>query len=401
VAAVAKTQYAVGLDTGSHWTRCLVGTLENSHVRLLGAGQSPAAGWHRSKIADAKALKATIEAAVREAEASSGVLVGSAVAGMGGSTIEGLNNRGLREMGRPREVVEDDMRYAVEDALRVHMPADRMILQMAPQDFLLDGRTEYWNPLGAKGSRLESFVHLITTSAQEHHSLASAMHQAGLEIEETVFESYAAAYAAVKPEERGEGVAVVDIGAHSTEVAIYYGEALMAAASIPVCGDHFTRDAAQRLCISYEDAERLKLECGCAILGLTADNSLIELPSPEGRPPREAPRLELNEVLEARAGELFLYVRQEIAKAGMDQGPLHEVVLTGAGSCLPGMCEMAERVLNCQARNGLPFAIENWPDQFDDPAWTTAAGLMMYSARLKRDPAEDPGKRGLWNRLFG
>ncbi len=398
---MAKTKYAIGLDAGSHWTRCLVGALENSHVRLLGAGQSPAAGWSKGKIVDPEALEGSISAAVREAEINAKVKVESAVAGMGGSTIEGLNNRGLREMGRPREVCEDDMRYAVEDALRVHMPADRMVLQMAPQDFLLDGRTEYWNPLGARGSRLESFVHLITASSQQHHSLVKAMQRAGIEVEETVFESYASAYSSVKPEERAEGVVVADIGAHSTEVAVYYGEALMAAASVPVCGDHFTRDAAQRLCISYEDAERLKLECGCAIVGLTADNSLIELPSPEGRPPREAPRLELNEVLEARAGELFLYIRQVIARAGMDQGPLNEIVLTGAASCLPGMCDMAERVLNCQARNGLPFAIEGWPEEFDSPAWTTAAGLMMYSARLKHDPGGEPGPRGLWNRLFG
>ncbi len=398
---MAKAKYAVGLDAGSQSTRCLVGALENSHVRLLGAGQAPAAGWWKGRVADPQALTGSISAAVREAETSAGVKIGAAVTGMGGSTIEGLNHRGLREMGRPREITEDDMRYAVEDALRVHLPADRMILQMAPQDFLVDGRTEYWNPLGARGSRLESFVHLITVSAQEHHALAGAMHQAGLEVEETVFESYAAAYASVKPAERAAGVAVVDIGAHSTEVTVYYGEALMAAASVPVCGDHFTRDAAQRLCIGYEDAERPQRVCGCAMVGLTADISLIELPSPEGRPPREAPRLELNEVLEARAGELFLYVRQEIAKAGMDQGPLNEVVLAGAASRLPGMCDMAERVLNCQARNGLPFAIDGWPGEFDSPAWTTAAGLMMYSARLTQEPGEANGNRGLWNRLFG
>jgi cell division protein FtsA len=175
----------------------------------------------------------------------------------------------------------------------------------------------------------------------------------------------------------------------------------MSAVSLPICGDHFTRDAAQRLCVSYDDAERLKLECGCAMVGLTADNSLIELPSPEGRPPREAPRLDLNDVLEARAGELFLHARQEIGKAGLDQGPPSEVVLAGAGARLPGMCDMAERVLNCQARNGLPFAIEGWPARFDNPAWTTAAGLMMYSARLKDGAGGEPGGRGLWNKLFG
>jgi cell division protein FtsA len=289
----------------------------------------------------------------------------------------------------------------VEQSLGATMQADRMILQMAPQDFLVDGTAEYWNPVGVRGSRLEALVHLITVSAQEHHCLVTALHQAGLEVEETVFESYAAAYAAVSSEERAQGVVVVDVGRDSSELVIYCGEALMAAASLAICGEHFTRDVAQRLCISNEYAVSLKLECGCALVGLTADNSLIELPSAEGRPPREAPRLELNDALESRAGELFLHVRQEILRSGMDQAPLNQVVLTGGASRLQGMCDMAERVLNCPARNGLPVGIEGWPAEFDDPAWTTAAGLMMYSARLKQGDNGEPRKRGLWNRVFG
>jgi cell division protein FtsA len=398
---MARIEYAVGLDAGSHWTRCLVGVLENSHLRLVGAGEAPSAGWRKSRIADQQALADSLAAAARAAEQSAGVPIGSAVAGMGGLTIEGLNNRGLYYMGREREIEAEDMRFAVEKAYRVNMPMDRMILQVAPQDFIVDGRAEYWNPQGTRGSRLESFVHLITASSQEHHCLVSAMHQVGLEAEETIFESFAAAYAAVKPEERAEGVVVVDVGAHSTEVVIYYGEALLGSAAVPISGDHFTRDVAQRLCISFEDAERLKRECGCAMVGLTSDNSLVEVPSPEGRPPREAPRFELNHALEARAGELFIHVRKEIAKAGLDQGPLNSVVLTGAAVRMPGMCDMAERVLNCQARNGLPVGIVDWPEEFDNPAWTTAAGLMMYSARLKRLARGEPEKPGLWGRLFG
>jgi cell division protein FtsA len=220
-------------------------------------------------------------------------------------------------------------------------------------------------------------------------------------VEETIFEPFAAAYAAVGPEERAAGVAVVDIGAHSTDLVFYHGDALMVSASLPISGDHFTRDVSQVLCVSFEDAERLKREYGCAMVGLTADNSIIELPSAEGRPPREAPRLDLNCILEARAGELFLYVRQELVKAGMEQEPLDGVVLTGAGALLPGMCDMAERVLNCQARIGLPVGIAAWPRELDNPAWTTAAGLMLYSARLKQNDKPEAEDSGLWGRLFG
>jgi cell division protein FtsA len=135
--------------------------------------------------------------------------------------------------------------------------------------------------------------------------------------------------------------------------------------------------------VNYEDAESLKREYGCAILGLTSDNSLIEVPSPEGRAPREATRRQLNEILEARAEELFLYVRNELAKVGMEQALLEGVVLTGGGALLNGMCDMAERVLNCQARNGLPVGIEEWPDSINSPTWASVAGLAMYSGKLK------------------
>jgi cell division protein FtsA len=187
----------------------------------------------------------------------------------------------------------------------------------------------------------------------------------------------------VLPEERTRGVAVLDIGAQSTGMVVYDGDALVGACSLPVCGDHFTRDVAWGLTVSFEDAQRIKEEYGCAILGLTSDSSLIEVPSPAGRPPREAPRRQLNSILEARAEELFLYAQAELVQAGMQQELLEGVVLTGGCARLNGMCDMAERVLNCQARNGLPAGLDQWPEEINDPAWSTVAGLAMYSARLK------------------
>jgi cell division protein FtsA len=181
---------------------------------------------------------------------------------------------------------------------------------------------------------------------------------------------------------------------------LYDGEACVSACSLPVAGDHFSRDVAWRFTVSLEDAERIKQQYGCAVLGLTADNSLIDVPTPDGRAPREAPRRDLNEVLEARAEELFLFVREEIAAAGMEQELMEGVILTGGGARLIGMCDMAERVLNCQARNGLPVGILGWPDAINDPAWTTAAGLAMYSARLKHRHGANRGAPGLLGHLL-
>jgi cell division protein FtsA len=209
------------------------------------------------------------------------------------------------------------------------------------------------------------------------------VHQAHLAVDESIFEGIAAAYAAVLPEDRARGVAVMDIGAQSTHFAVYDGDALLLATTIPVAGDHLTRDVSWLLKVNYEDAENLKREYGCAVTGLVSDHSLIEIPSAEGRGMREAPRRQLNEILEARVEEIFDRAYSEILRVGMEQSLLEGIVLTGGGAKLVGMCDVAERVLNCQARNGLATGIEGWPQELDNPSWTVAAGLAMYSGRLR------------------
>jgi cell division protein FtsA len=378
-----KPDYAVGLDAGSSGTRFAIGLLEPSGLRLIGIGEAESHGWVKGRIADQRAASDSILSAVREAEASAQISVESAVAGLGGPTVRGANSRAVIEVGRKRELEQRDVSRVIEHAARVQLHEDRMVLQACLQDFVVDDHPGHRDPRGMIASRIEANMHLITASTQEHDCLVTAMNQAHLVAEETVYEGIGACYAAVLPEERREGIALLDVGAHSSELAVYFGDALQVAASLPICADHFTRDVARGLCTSYEDAVRLKEEYGCAVLGLTADNSLIEVPSPEDREAREAPRRLLNQILEARAEELFRFVRRELARVGMDQALMGGIVLCGGGSHLSGMCDMAEKVLNCQARNGLAIGIRDWPADIDDPVWTTAAGLMMYSAKLK------------------
>jgi cell division protein FtsA len=394
----AKPVYAVGLDAGSGHTRCVIGVIEDSHLRFLGKGEIESIGWAKSRIADQQAVSACIHSAVQQAEADAQVSVDSLVVGIGGGSVDGANNRGVYEFGRPRQITQDDLAYATDRAARVRLESDLTLLHVFPQDFTVDGRAGYRNPKGATCGRLEANVYIMTASNQEHDNLIRAVHQAHFAVEETVFEPVASAYAAILPEDRSRGVALVDIGLQSTDFVVYDGDAVVLAKSLPICSDHFTRDVAFGLKVSYEDADRLKQEYGCAILGLTADNSLIEVPSLEGRPPREAPRRMLNDILEARAEQLFFYLRSELAKAGMEQSLLEGVVLTGGGALLNGMCDMAERVLNFQARNGLPIGIQDWPEELDSVCWTAAAGLAMYSARLKSKrewKAKVPGLVGL------
>ena len=213
------------------------------------------------------------------------------VVGIGGVTIDGHNSRGIYEFGRPRPISIEDMAYAVERSEQVRLEDDRAILHLFPQDFTLDGRSGKRYPRGSVCSRLEANVHLVTVSEQEHDSICAAVHQASYAVEETVFEPVAAAYAAISKDDRVRGVAVVDIGMHSTGLVVYDGEAVLLARSLPISADHLTRDVAVGLTVGYADAERLKIEYGCAMLGLTSDHSFIEVPSLEGRPAaRSAPQ---------------------------------------------------------------------------------------------------------------
>jgi cell division protein FtsA len=390
-----KYQICVGLDAGSSRTRCIICALEGENLRYLGHGLSYSGGWVRGRITDQDAVAESLRAAVSDAERGAGVSVEAVTLGCGGIDVKGAQSRGLYEFGRPHEVTLDDLATAVEMASEVRLERDRMLLHLLPQDFILDGRAGFRRPNKGICSRLEANVHIITASSQQHQALIASSHLAHLAVEETVFEPMAAAYAALLPSERSRGAALLDIGLYSSDLVIYSGDALMLASSIPVWGDHFTRDIAEIFKVTYEDAECLKQEYGCALRGLTADSTLIEVPSPEGRAPREARRSELIDILEARAEELFLHVRAELQRVGMERSLMEGLYLTGGGALLQGMWDMAERVLNCQSASALAQGIAKWPEEMESPAWTTAAGLAMYSAKVKLHRPPKRRARGL------
>jgi cell division protein FtsA len=395
-----KPLYAVGLDAGSRRTRMVICTLEDRRIRFLGAASVESQGWVKGRIADQTAVADTVVTVLREVEAMVGVSVGSAVVGMGGSTLRGANGRGVVELGHVREVEQRDVNRVVERASRVQLQEDRMILQMFPQDFVIDDHPGHRSPRKMLASRLEINVHLVTASIQEHNSLVGAINQAHLVAEETVFEALAACYAAVLPEERREGIAVVDIGSHSTELVVYYGDAIHLASTVRICGDHFTRDLAQGLCLSFEDAELVKLEYGGGLSERSTENAIVELPTPDNREPRQAARKFINQILEARARELFRFVRGELARVNMDRALIGGLFLTGAGARLPDLLDVAQQELQCRTQYGLPFGIQDWPDAMNDPEWSTAAGLAMYSAKLKAQDEQQRETAGWLGKLL-
>ncbi|MBZ5593361.1 MAG: cell division protein FtsA [Acidobacteriia bacterium] len=373
---------AVGLDLGSSRTRCVVCLVEDERLRFLGHGECESRGWLKSRIADQNAVTECVLEVLRQAEARAQISIEAATVGFGGTTVRGANSRSRIELGRPREIEQRDVNRALDRASKVQLREDRVVLQLFPQDFIVEDQPGHRDPRSMLAQRLEANAHLITGSVQEHNCIVGAVNQAHIAVEETVYEPVAAHFACILPEDRREGTALIDIGSQSTDLVAYYDESLQLASSLPICGDHFTRDVAQAFRISLEEAMLAKEEYGSATAEFTAENSLVEVTSAGDSTSRELPRRLLNEIIEARAHELFEYVTRELKRVGMERSLLGGVVLTGGGARLPGMCDIAETVLRCQARNGLPIGIRDWPAKLDHPAWATAAGLTMYSAKL-------------------
>jgi cell division protein FtsA len=379
-----KSIFASGVDAGSNYTRCVIALLENERLRVLGYGSVPSHGWSKSRIADQQAVSDCVLAAVEEAEAMAQTTIETVVAGIGGLTARGANSRGRMELGRPREVEQRDINRAMDRAMRIQMQEDRMVVQLLPQDFVVDDHPGFHDPRGMMASAVEANALLVTVSGQEHTNLVGAINRAHLAVDETIYEPVAACYASVLPEDRREGVALVDIGAHSTELVCYYGESAQLATSLRICGDHFSRDLAHALRIPYEAAMIVKHEFGGVLATDIPASSTVEVPYYGDRnEPRDASRQFINQILESRAVELFEMVRDELGRVGMQRAIASGVVLTGAAALLPGVCDVAERVLECPARIGLAQGFLGWPDELNDPAWTTAAGLSMYAARLR------------------
>jgi cell division protein FtsA len=399
---MSKSTFATGLDAGSTQTRCVISVLEKQRLKFLGYGAVPSQGWTKSRISDQQAASDCILAAVEEAEKMAGVTVENVVAGMGGLTARGANSRGRMDFGRPREVEQRDINRSMDRAMKIQLQEDRMVLQLLPQDFVVDDQPGFHDPRNMMASVIEANAHLVIISAQEHNNLIGAINRAHLSVDETIYEAIAACYASVLPSDRRDGVALVDIGSHSTEIVCYYGDSAQIAGSLRICGDHFSRDLAHAFRVPLEAATVVKEEFGGAVSQGTADNSTVELPLSEhyGREAREAPRKVVNEILESRAVELFEMVRAELIRAGMQRAISSGIVLTGGGALLPGLCDVAERVLDCPARIGLAQGFIGWPDELNDPAWTTVAGLSMYSARLRTQVDVERQSVGMLGRIL-
>jgi cell division protein FtsA len=377
------TNFLVGLDLGTSETRCAVGSEEQGRIRFLSYGAARSAGWKKGVIVDQDPVVQSLEQAVAEAEANGGLTIDSAVVGVGATVASAASRGAINLAPRGQGIDRAEVNEVVKAATRARLGEDRMLLQAIPLEFLVDGQGGIRNPLGMTGRRLEAQVRLITTSTLAHVNVTTVVNRAGIVVEETVFEPFAGALACLDEQERQIGVAVCDIGAGSTDLIAYLEDQLRAAVSVPIGGDHFVRDVSHGLKTAGPDAARIMEQYGCAVAAMTAENSVIEVPSGDDRTVCEAPRRTLNEILESRAEEILALIKRELERAGLAGRLIAGVALTGALAKMTGLVDLAEKKLRLPVRIGLPAPLCELPDELDQPEWTAAIGLLLYAQRLR------------------
>jgi cell division protein FtsA len=377
----------VVLDLGSAWTRILAADQIEGSLRYCGHGMVESAGMRKGLIAElapaAKAVKAACELAEREAQ----VNIDECVVGVGGPHIRGLNTNGGIELGnRMREIASEDVRAAVERARAVERPPDREILHLLPRQFILDDQPGIFDPVGMVGARLEVDLHIATCSGSALQSTVTCANRAGLEVTEAVLESLAAAEATLSADERELGVCLVDIGAHSTELAVFFEGAVAHTASVPIGGAHFTNDLAVGLQMPVAQAEELKKEYGHAVVTALPQQAEIEIATPE---PHTLRLRNIAEILEPRARELLYFVKDSLRLGGVLDALGAGCVLTGGGAMLPGMLDVTESQLRVPARTGRPVRISNLPAELVHPGFSTAIGMLLYTHRTRATRAAE------------
>ena len=371
----------VVLDLGSAWTRVLAADLNEGALRYRGHGMVESAGMRKGLIAELAPAAKAVKAANERAERAAHINIEECVVGVGGPHIRGLNTSDGIDLGnRMREITREDVRYAVERARAIQRPPDREILHLLPRQFILDEQPGIFDPVGMVGARLKVDLHIATCSGSALQSTVTCANRAGLEVSEAVLESIAAAEATLSADERELGVCLLDIGAHSSDLCVFFEGAVAHTACVPIGGQHFTNDLAVGLQMPVAQAEELKRQYGNAVVTAVPQLAEIEIANPD---PRMLSLRTIAEILEPRARELIYFVKETLRQGGVVDALGAGCVLTGGGAMLPGMLDVIESQLRVPARTGMPVRLSHMPGELVHPSFATAIGMLLYAHRTR------------------
>jgi len=398
-----KDRFVVALDVGSTKTCTLIGEMEEEGgVKFAALGAAESKGWRKGQIVNLELAVSSIRRAIEEAETIVNVPVDSALIGVAGVHVRGLNSRGGITAGaRPRDIQRDDVRRAIEAARGVSLPEDREVLHVLPQEFFLDRQDNIRDAIGMVGVRLEANVHIVTASGSSTQNIVTAVNRAGVRVDDTVLEPLASAEACLTQDERELGCCLLDIGGGTTDLIAFTAGVVRHTASIPVGGDHVTNDLAVGLRTPVPEAEKIKREHACAFRDLVKEDFAIEIASVGDRPPRTIFARMLSDIVEPRVQEFLMLVRDELRRGGLESQVPAGIILTGGGAKLRGLVELAEHVFKLPVRVAAPRGLAGMSEEVSQPEYSTAVGLVLYGARTRRLAGARPtGWTGKLKALF-
>lgn len=391
----------VGLDIGTTKICAIVAELtEDGGVNIVGVGSSPSRGLRKGVVVNIESTVESVKKAVEEAELMAAVQINSVYTGIAGSHISGENARGVIAL-KSQEVTRRDVERAVDAARAVAvLPQDRRVLHVLPREFMVDDQDGVREPLGMSGSRLEVDVHIITGAVTSAQNLVKSVNRAGLDVVDVVLQPLASSEAVLNAEERELGVAMVDIGGGTTDLALFAEGSIRHTAVLPIGGQHLTTDLAIGLRTPQAEAEKIKIRHGIALAELVKDDEMIDVPSVGDRPPRSLSRKTVADIIEPRVEEIFDLVRREVARTGYEGMLAAGAVITGGTSMLEGMLDAGERVLDLPVRRGIPTGVGGLRDIVSNPMYSTGVGLILYARHHAGELDSGGIGSGKRNRMF-
>ncbi len=375
-----KENLIVGLDIGTTKICAIVGNLTHEGLDIVGIGTSPSKGLRKGVVINIESTVESIQKALQEAELMAGCEIKSVFAGIAGGHIRGFNSQGVIAV-KHREVTREDINRVIDAAKALAIPMDREVIHVLPQEFIIDDQDGIKEPLGMSGVRLEAKVHIVTGAVASAQNIIKSCNRAGVNVADIVLEQLASSDAVLSADEKELGVAMIDIGGGTTDIAVYLDGAIKHTAVLSLGGNHLTNDIAVGLRTPMAEAEKIKIQHGCCLTSMVGKDQSIEVPSVGGREPRVLSRQLLAEILEPRVEEIFTLVNREIVRSGYADFLASGVVITGGSAILAGMPEMAEQVFGLPVRRGVPQDIGGLVDVVNSPVYATGVGLVKYGTR--------------------
>lgn len=393
-----KEEYIVGLDIGTTKICAIVGVPTASGVDIIGIGTSPSHGLRKGVVVNIDSTVQSIRRAVEEAELMAGCEITSVYTGIAGGHIKGMNSHGIVGV-KSHEISEGDIRRVIDAASAIAIPMDREVIHILPQEFIVDGQNGIKDPLGMSGVRLEVKVHIVTGAVTSAQNIIKCANRAGLQVNDIILQQLASSEAALTPEEKELGVALIDIGGGTTDIAIFHQGSIKHTSVISLAGDHVTSDIAIGLRTPIEEAEKIKKRHGSALTSLVAKDERVEVPPVGERGAKIISRYTLAEIIESRMEEILSLAHREIAGTGYEGLIASGIVLTGGSALLQGVADLAEQIFSLPVRTGYPREIGGLTDIVRNPMYTTAVGLVLYGMRGKDSVGFAPNEENIFDKV--